>query len=180
MSLIEEGEEPKVRMAHLAVVGSHSVNGVSALHTEILKARVLRDFHELYPERFNNKTNGITPRRWLKKANAPLAYLITDVIGEAWVTDLDQLRELAPLADDPEFQSRWRAVKRLNKDRLASYVRQTQGVVLDPDTLLDCQVKRFHEYKRQLLNILHVISLYNRIKGGRDRRLRAAHGAAGG
>ena len=168
ISLIEEGEEPKVRMAHLGVVGSHSVNGVSALHTEILKAKVLRDLHELYPDRFNNKTNGITPRRWLKKANVPLACLITEAIGEAWVTDLDQLRKLAPLADDPEFQSRWRAVKRLNKDRLASYARQTQDVVLDPDTLLACQVKRFHEYKRQLLNILHAISLYNRIKSGRD------------
>jgi len=168
MSLIEEGDEPRVRMAHLGVMGSHSVNGVSALHTEILKTRVLRDFHELYPDRLNNKTNGITPRRWLKKANAPLACLITEAIGEAWVTDLDQLRQLAPLADDPEFQSHWRAVKRLNKDRLASYARQTQGVVLDPETLLACQVKRFHEYKRQLLNILHAISLYNRIKRGRD------------
>ena len=168
ISLIEEGEEPKVRMAHLGVVGSHSVNGVSALHTEILKARVLQDFFELYPDRFNNKTNGITPRRWLKKANAPLACLITEAIGEAWVSDLDQLRQLAPLADDPEFQSRWRAVKKLNKDRLATYVRQTQGAVLDPDTLLACQVKRFHEYKRQLLNILHLIALYNRIKGGGD------------
>ncbi len=168
MSLIEEGEEPKVRMAHLGVVGSHSVNGVSALHTQILKARVLRDFHEFYPDRFNNKTNGITPRRWLKKANAPLASLITEAIGETWVTELDQLRQLAPLADDPEFQSRWRGVKRLNKDRLAAYLRQTQGAALDPDTLLACQVKRFHEYKRQLLNILHVISLYNRIKAGRD------------
>jgi starch phosphorylase len=168
ISLIEDGEEPKVRMAHLGVVGSHSVNGVSALHTEILETKVLPDFHELYPDRFNNKTNGITPRRWLKKANVPLACLITEAIGEAWVTDLDQLRKLAPLADDPEFQSRWRAVKRLNKALLARYARQTQGVVLDPDTLLACQVKRFHEYKRQLLNILHAISLYNRIKSGRD------------
>jgi len=168
MSLIEESDEPRVRMAHLGVVGSHSVNGVSALHTNILKTKVLRDFHEFYPDRLNNKTNGITPRRWLRKANAPLARLITEAIGEAWVTDLDQLRRLVPLADDPEFQSRWRAVKRLNKDRLASYARQTQGVVLDPDTLLACQVKRFHEYKRQLLNILHAISLYNRIKRERD------------
>jgi starch phosphorylase len=168
MSLIEEGDEQMVRMAHLGVVGSHSVNGVSALHTEILKKRVLRDFHELYPDRFNNKTNGITPRRWLKKANTPLACLINEAIGEEWVTDLDQLRRLVPMADDPEFQTRWREVKRLNKDRLATYVRQTQGEILDPDRLLSCQVKRFHEYKRQLLNILHAITLYNRIREGKD------------
>jgi starch phosphorylase len=166
MSLIEEEGEQQVRMAHLAIVGSHSVNGVSALHTDILKQRVLRDFHEFYPDRFNNKTNGITPRRWLKKANSPLAYLITEAIGDGWVTDLEQLRRLAPLADDPEFQTRWREVKRLNKDRLAAYVQRKQGVVLDPDTLFACQVKRIHDYKRQLLNMLHVITLYNRIKAG--------------
>jgi starch phosphorylase len=168
MSLIEEGPDPKVRMAHLAIVGSHSTNGVSALHTDILKRQVLRDFHEFYPDRFNNKTNGITPRRWLKKANSPLAYLIDEALGEAWVTDLDQLRRLAPLANDPEFQARWREVKRLNKDRLANYVRRSQGVTLDPDTLFDCQVKRIHDYKRQILNILHVITLYNRIRAGRE------------
>jgi starch phosphorylase len=168
MSLIEEGHEQKVRMAHLAVVGSHSVNGVSALHTRILKERVLRDFHEFYAGRLNNKTNGITPRRWLKKANAPLAYVISEAVGEGWVTDLEQLRRLVPLADDHAFQERWREVKRLNKDRLAAYVQRKQGVVLDPDTLFDCQAKRFHDYKRQLLNILHVITLYNRIKAGKD------------
>jgi starch phosphorylase len=166
MSLIEEGDEQRVRMAHLGVVGSHSVNGVSALHTEILKRRVLPDFHELYPDRFNNKTNGITPRRWLKKANAPLARLISEAIGEEWVTDLDQLRRLVPMADDPEFQARWQEVKRFNKDRLAAYARQTRGAILDPETLLACQVKRFHEYKRQLLNILYAITLYNQIKAG--------------
>jgi starch phosphorylase len=166
ISLIEEGNEQKIRMAHLGVVRSHSVNGVSALHTEILKKRVLRDLHELYPDRFNNKTNGITPRRWLKKANSPLAGLIDEAIGDEWVTDLDQLRRLVPLADDPEFQARWREVKRLNKDSLSAYVWRTQGAVLDPDALLSCQVKRFHEYKRQLLNVLHVIALYNRIRAG--------------
>jgi starch phosphorylase len=155
-------------MAHLAIVGSHSVNGVSALHTQILKDRVLRDFYEFYPERFNNKTNGITPRRWLKKANAPLAGLITDAIGDGWVTDLTQLRKLTDFADNEEFQNRWREVKQLNKDRLAGYVRQKHGFPLDSGTLLDCQVKRFHDYKRQLLNILHVITLYNRLKTGRD------------
>jgi starch phosphorylase len=168
MSLIQTGHEPKVRMAHLAIVGSHSVNGVSALHTQILKDRVLRDFYEFYPERFNNKTNGITPRRWLKKANAPLAGLITDAIGDGWVTDLTQLRKLTDFADNEEFQNRWREVKQLNKDRLAGYVRQKHGFPLDSGTLLDCQVKRFHDYKRQLLNILHVITLYNRLKTGRD------------
>ncbi|MCP4594750.1 MAG: glycogen/starch/alpha-glucan phosphorylase [bacterium] len=167
MSVIEEGDEPRVRMAHLAIVGSHSVNGVSALHTQILKDRVLREFYEFYPDRFNNKTNGVTPRRWLKKANSPLAFLISEAIGDGWVTDLDRLRELAPLADDAEFQARWREVKQLNKERLAGYLKQTQGLVLNPEHLFDCQVKRIHEYKRQLLNILHVITLYNRIKQGR-------------
>ena len=166
MSLIEEGDDPRVRMAHLAIVGSHSVNGVSALHTRILTERVLRDFHEFYPGRFNNKTNGVTPRRWLKKANAPLAYLISDAIGDGWVTDLDQLGGLTPLADDRSFQARWQEVKRLNKERLDAYLRETRGVVLDPGMMLDCQVKRLHEYKRQQLNLLYVITLYNRIKGG--------------
>ena len=147
MSLIEEGDGGRVRMAHLAIVGSHSVNGVSALHTRILKEKVLRDFHEFYPGRFNNKTNGITPRRWLKKANAPLAYLIGSAIGDGWVTELDQLRQLIPLADDPAFQEQWREVKRLNKEGLAAHVRDKQGVVINPDAMLDCQVKRIHEYK---------------------------------
>ncbi len=168
MSLIEEGNDPKVRMAHLAIVGSHSVNGVSALHTQILKDSVLRDFHEFYPTRFNNKTNGVTPRRWLKKANSPLAYLITDAIGDGWVKDLDQLRQLVPLADDSQFQEQWREIKRLNKERLASYIGRKQNLVLNPDNMLDCQVKRIHEYKRQLLNILHVITMYNRIKSGNE------------
>jgi len=168
MSLIEEGDDQKVRMAHLAIVGSHSVNGVSALHTEILKDRVLADFHTFYPDRFNNKTNGVTPRRWLKKANPPLSYLVSDAIGDRWVTELDHLRELIPLADDEEFQQRWRAVKQINKERLADYVKRKQGLSLDPELMLDCQVKRIHDYKRQLLNILHAITLYNRLKDGRD------------
>ncbi len=167
MSLIEEGHEPKVRMANLAVVGSHSVNGVSALHTQILCRELFRDFDEFFPGRFNNKTNGITQRRWLRKANAPLAYLISDAIGDGWVRDLEQLRRLTPLADDAEFRGRWHEVKRLNKERLAAYVRREQGLRLDADTLFDCQVKRLHEYKRQLLNVLHVITLYNRIKAGK-------------
>jgi starch phosphorylase len=157
------------RSGNLAVFGSHSVNGVSQLHTRILTERVMRDFHEFYPERFNNKTNGVTPRRWLKKANAPLAYLISSVVGDGWVTDLDQLRRMAPLASDATFQAQWREVKRLNKERLASHIFSKQGVLLDPDTMFDCQVKRIHEYKRQVLNILHVITLWNRIKAGHSR-----------
>lgn len=166
MSLIEEGPEQRVRMANLAVVGSHSVNGVSELHTGILRRELMKDFDEFFPGRFNNKTNGITPRRWLRKANAPLAYLITDAIGDGWVTDLDQLRRLVPLAEDAEFRARWREVKRMNKERLAEHLKATQGISLCVDSLFDCQVKRIHEYKRQLLNVLHVITLYNRIRGG--------------
>jgi len=164
MSLIQEGPQRRARMANLAIVGSHSVNGVSALHTRILTERLLRDFHEFYPGKFNNKTNGITPRRWLKKANSPLAYLISDAIGNAWVKDLDELQRLVPFADDSAFCAQWREVKRLNKERLSGYLRKTQQMTFDPDTFLDCHVKRIHEYKRQLLNILHVITLYNRLR----------------
>ena len=169
VSLFEEGYEQKVRMANLAIVGSHSVNGVSALHTQILKDEVLHDFHELYPGRLNNKTNGVTPRRWLKKANPMLSFLITDAIGDAWVTDLDQLRRLIPFADDAEFRRRWWEVKRTNKELLGVHVRRHQGIELDPDTMFDVQVKRLHEYKRQMLNLLHAITLYNRIRSGADR-----------
>jgi len=164
MSIIEEGDEKRVRMAHLAIIGSHSVNGVSKLHTELLKREVFRDFYDLWPERFNNKTNGITQRRWLKLCNPGLSSLITDVIGERWVTDLDELEKLVPHAEKKEFQKRWQDVKRENKRLLAEYIRQKNGIEVKIDSLFDCQVKRFHEYKRQLLNILHVISLYNRIK----------------
>lgn len=169
MSIIDEDGEKRVRMANLAIVGSHSVNGVAALHTEILKRDLFRDFYELWPERFSNKTNGITPRRWLKKANPRLSALITDAVGEKWVTDLDELKRLSPLAPDVAFVERWRQVKRANKDHLVKviaeqYSRRGTPLVVDPDSLFDCQVKRIHEYKRQLLNILHVITLYNRIK----------------
>lgn len=164
MSLIEEHWERKVRMANLAIVGSHSVNGVAALHTEILKESVFRDFYEMYPERFNNKTNGITQRRWLKGANPGQAALIGKAIGEGWVTDLYQLQQLRPLIDDPAFVAEWREVKRQNKQRLAEYIRKHNCIEVNIDSMFDCQVKRIHEYKRQLLNILHVITLYNRIK----------------
>lgn len=164
MSLVGEHWERKIRMAHLAVVGSHSVNGVAALHTEILKTRIFPDFHEMYPERFNNKTNGITQRRWLKKANPQLAALINRVIGEKWTTDLFELEKLAPLVNDREFLADWRRVKRDNKQILAAYILKHNGIEVDPESLFDCHIKRIHEYKRQLLNLLHIVTLYNRIK----------------
>jgi starch phosphorylase len=167
MSLIEEGEHRAVRMAYLAIVGSHSVNGVAALHTELLKSQVVRDFCEMDPEKFNNKTNGVTPRRWLLKANPSLAGLITEKIGSGWAKDFSRIGELEKFADDSDFLERWRDVKRRNKQRLAAVLHQTQGVEIDPDTLFDVQVKRIHEYKRQALNALHIIHLYNEIKAGR-------------
>ena len=172
MSLVDEDGEPRVRMASLAIVGSHSVNGVAELHTEILKRDVFRDFHEMWPERFNNKTNGITQRRWLLKSNAPLARLITEAIGPAWVTDLEELRKLAARATDSALAGVWRKAKRENKLRLAAaitvqYERRGTPITVNPDSLFDVQVKRIHEYKRQLLNVLHVITLYCRIRDGR-------------
>src|SRR5882724_8595690 len=169
MSIIEEGPEKRVRMAHLAIVGGHAVNGVAALHTDILKADVFRDFYEMWPEKFSNKTNGITQRRWLKKANPPLSALITEAIGEGWVTDLFQLKRLSALAPDAAFAGKWRTAKRDNKLHLMEiiknqYEHRGQTITINPDSLFDCQVKRIHEYKRQLLNALHAITLYNRIK----------------
>ena len=164
LSLIDEDGERYVRMAHLACVGSHTINGVAALHSELLKEDVLRDFHALWPEKFDNKTNGVTPRRWLALSNPQLAALITDAIGDAWVKDLDQLVRLQPYAADPEFRARWRAVKRANKQQFAELVGPRMGVAIDPDSMFDVQVKRIHEYKRQHLNILHVIALYLRLK----------------
>jgi starch phosphorylase len=164
VSLIHEGDTRLVRMAHLAIVGSHAVNGVAALHTRILKTRVFRDFERIFPGRIINITNGITPRRWLLQANPVLAELISRHIGQGWVCDLTQLKRLEPLADDPEFRAAWRKVKRTNKKLLARYVLRKTGQGIDPDTLFDVHVKRMHEYKRQLLNILHVITLYNRIR----------------
>ncbi|MBZ4685074.1 MAG: glycogen phosphorylase [Desulfomicrobiaceae bacterium] len=164
MSLIGEDGPQTVRMAHLAIVGSHTVNGVAKLHSDILKKRLFHNFHELYPEKFTNVTNGITPRRWLDGCNPELSQLITSVIGSDWVRDLSLLEGLAAYADDPEFQQRWLAVKRQNKKRLARYVLRKLGMGVNPASLFDVQVKRIHEYKRQLLNVLHVITLYNRIK----------------
>ena len=167
VSLIEEGAEKAVRMAHLAIVGSHSVNGVSRLHSDILRDRVFRDFHEMWPERFNNKTNGITQRRWLRACNEGLASLISSRIGEGWITDLDELEKLRSHAGDGEFRRLWREVKLRNKESLAALIKEQNGVVVDPSSIFDCQVKRIHEYKRQLLNCLHVIGLYRRIVEGR-------------
>jgi starch phosphorylase len=164
MSLIEEAPVRQVRMAHLAVVGTHSTNGVAEIHSELLRTRVLPDFAAAFPERFGNKTNGVTPRRWLLLANPALARLITEAIGDGWVTDLGQLRRLAPLANGPAFREGFRKAKRQAKARFARWLRTTQGLVVDPDTLFDCQVKRIHEYKRQLLNVLHVVTLYNRLR----------------
>ena len=166
MSLIEEGETPMVRMAWLAIVGSFSVNGVAGLHSQLLREGLFRDFFELWPERFNNKTNGVTQRRWLAMCNPRLSGLITQRLGTDWVTDLGQLRQLEAHADDPEFQRRWREVKQANKQDLAALVREETGVEFNPEALFDIQVKRIHEYKRQLLNCLHVIHLYARIRRG--------------
>jgi starch phosphorylase len=164
MSLIGEDGGKSVRMAHLATVGSHAVNGVAALHSELLKVSVLRDFYEMWPQRFSNKTNGVTPRRFMALSNPGLRALLDRTIGEGWLTDLDRLRHLEALADDPEFQREWRKVKRANKARLAQYVQTSTGIDLNPDWLFDVQVKRIHEYKRQHLNVLHILTLYRRLK----------------
>ncbi|BBL73929.1 glycogen/starch/alpha-glucan phosphorylase [Methylomagnum ishizawai] len=166
MSLIEEGYEQQVRMAYLAIVGSFSVNGVAELHSDLLKQGLFRDFHEMWPHKFNNKTNGITPRRWLASCNPGLAALITEAIGTGWTTDLGQLSQLAKYADDKAFREQWRKIKRANKERLSQYKQAEVGIAIDPNAMFDTQVKRMHEYKRQLLNVLHVIHLYDRIKRG--------------
>ena len=163
MSLIEEGAVKKVRMAYLAIVGSHSINGVAELHTHLQKTRIFKDFYDIYPERFNNKTNGITQRRWLLKSNPGLASLISENIGVDWMTDLYALRGLEPLAEQRSFQRRWMACKKNSKKRLAALIRTECGIKVDPDSLFDVQIKRIHEYKRQLLNLLHIIVLYHRL-----------------
>src|SRR5689334_2899982 len=168
MSLIDEGngspESKRIRMAYLAVVGSHSVNGVAALHTELLEADLLRDFHQMWPARFNNKTNGVTPRRWLLAANPLLADAITARIGDGWITNLELLAGLVPHADDPAFRAEVRAIKQKNKEQLARYIEAENDVAVDRNSIFDVQVKRLHEYKRQLLNVLHIVALYLRIK----------------
>lgn len=163
LSIIEEGNPKMVRMAYLAVIASHAVNGVAALHTQLLKQDLFFDFNELYPNKIRNKTNGITPRRWLKSCNPGLSALIDEVVGTEWPTDLDQLKKLESLADDKEFQKRFMAVKRENKVKLVSVIRELCGVEVSPDALFDVQIKRLHEYKRQHLNLLHILTLYRRL-----------------
>ena len=164
MSIIAEGNEKRVRMANLAIVGSHSVNGVAALHTKILKENLFNDFHQFYPQKFKNITNGVTPRRWLLQANPALSSLITEAIGPGWECELSRLKGLIPLADDAQFRRDFADAKLQNKRRLGRYVLRKMGMGINPHSLFDCQFKRMHEYKRQLLNILHVITRYNRIK----------------
>lgn len=169
MSIIEEGSQRYVRMAWLAIVGSFSVNGVAALHSQLLRDGLFHDFYQLWPERFNNKTNGVTPRRWIAHANPGMTALISEKIGDSWIADLSQIAQLKPLAETKHkaFHAHWRAVKFANKQRLAAMIKEDCGVDFDPHALFDVQVKRIHEYKRQLLNILHVIHLYVQIKQGK-------------
>ena len=164
MSIIEEKPVKKVRMAHLSVVGSHAVNGVAALHSKLVETRLLPDFYEMWPERFTNKTNGVTPRRWILEANPLLAALITDTLGDdRWLTDLERVRALEPKADDAEFQERFLDIKRANKECLARTIRAATRVAVNPDSLFDVHIKRIHEYKRQLLNVMHIVHQYLRL-----------------
>ena len=164
MSLVQEGARRKIRMANLAIVGSHSTNGVAAIHSKLLRAVTVKDLAELYPERFNNKTNGVTPRRWLLLANPALSNAITEAIGEGWITDLSQLGKLKALAGDPAFRDAFLHAKRDAKAKFAQWLESTSGQRIDPDSMFDCQVKRIHEYKRQLLNALRIVVLYNRLR----------------
>ena len=164
ISLVEEGSQRRIRMANLAIVGTHSTNGVAAIHSELLRTMTVKDLAELFPDRFSNKTNGVTPRRWLLLANPALSSAITDAIGDSWTTDLNQLRKLRPLADDRVFRDKFRKAKREAKTRFADWLKSTSGETVDPDSIFDCQVKRIHEYKRQLLNALRVVVLYNRLR----------------
>jgi starch phosphorylase len=164
VSIIEEGGERYVRMANLACVASHTINGVAALHTELLKTSVLRDFHELWPDKFVNVTNGVTPRRWMALSNPDLSALITKRIGNLWIGDLERLRELESSAGDAEFRRDWRNVQHATKTRLANYIHKHIGILVDPASMFDIQVKRIHEYKRQHLNVLHIAALYFLLK----------------
>jgi len=164
MSLIEEAPAHQVRMANLAIVGTHSTNGVAAIHTELLRTRTVTDFAAMFPERFSNKTNGVTPRRWLLLANPDLAELLTETVGAGWVTDLETLRQLVPLADDSAFRAAFLAAKRAAKLRFVDWIKSREGVALDPDSIFDTQIKRIHEYKRQLLNVLQIVVSYNRLR----------------
>lgn len=164
MSLIEETPTRQVRMANLAVAGTHSTNGVAEIHSRLLRTRLMADFAEMFPERFNNKTNGVTPRRWLRGANPELSRVITEAIGDRWITDLDRLRDLKPLAEDASFRAQFRKAKRAAKVRFSQWAREALGIHVDPESIFDSQIKRIHEYKRQLLNALHIVHLYNRLR----------------
>jgi starch phosphorylase len=164
MSIIDENDQRYVRMAHLACIGSHAINGVAALHTELLERDVLKDFYELWPQKFSNKTNGVTPRRWMALSNPPLSALITEHIGDGWIKDLAELKKLEPLAEDAAFRARWRDIKLENKRSLAALALERTGIRIDPDSMYDVLVKRIHEYKRQHLKILHIVSLYHGLK----------------
>jgi starch phosphorylase len=164
MSLIEETPVKQVRMAHLAIVGSHSTNGVAEIHSRLLRTTVVQDFADMFPERFNNKTNGVTPRRWLLLANPTLSHLITATIGDGWIAELSQLRQLIPLAEDAAFVAGFCQTKRVAKARFADWLYAASGQHVNPDSIFDCQIKRIHAYKRQLLNVLHIIVLYNRLR----------------
>lgn len=166
LSIIEEYPQKSIRMANLACVGSHAINGVAALHSQLLQSDTLKGFARLWPEKFFNKTNGVTPRRWIRQCNPKLSALISSKIGDAWIKDLDKVREIEKFVDDPAFCKEWAAIKRANKVKLATYIKQHNGVEVDPDSIFDIQVKRIHEYKRQLLDVLYIITLYNRIKSG--------------
>jgi starch phosphorylase len=168
LSLIDETGERSIRMAHLACVGSHAINGVAKLHTELLKQDVLNDFYSLWPEKFYNITNGVTPRRFLILSNPHLTQLITRRIGDGWTKNLDELKRLEPFREDADFRAEWRQVKNKVKGDLAAQIRKRIGLIVDPDSMFDIQVKRLHEYKRQHLNVLHIITLFNRIKKDPD------------
>ncbi len=164
VSLVEEGSQRKIRMANLAIVGTHSTNGVAAIHSKLLRTVTVKDLAEVFPERFNNKTNGVTPRRWLLEANPPLARAITQVIGDKWTTDLSQLKQLKSLAEDPGCRDVFLKAKREAKEQFANWLKSTSGQIVDPDSIFDCQIKRIHEYKRQLMNALRIIVVYNRLR----------------
>jgi starch phosphorylase len=164
ISLVEEGSSRKIRMANLAIVGSHSTNGVAEVHSKLLRTVTVKDLAEMFPERFNNKTNGVTPRRWVLEANPELSRTITEAIGDKWITDLSQLKQLKPLAGDASFQKAFHAAKRDAKTRFAHWLKTTSGQIVDPNTVFDCQIKRIHEYKRQLLNAVRIIVVYNRLR----------------
>src|SRR5271155_4947850 len=171
ISLVEEGSPRKIRMANLAIVGSHSTNGVAAVHSKLLRTTTVKDLAEIFPERFSNKTNGVTPRRWLLEANPGLAGPITDAIGQRWITDLSQLKGLVPLAEDRTFLQNFLKSKRESKVQFANWLKSTSGRVVDPDTIFDCHIKRIHEYKRQLMNALRIVIVYNRLRENPDMKI---------